>query len=98
MAAHCASHTDLKRAHHRAVSARSPSRMMAPPNMNTGWQVVGYASEARFIQDKAIGYTMNAPDMMSYALRRDDPGMHAKNHRMPTHSTLPRSEKQANPL
>jgi hypothetical protein len=66
-------------------------------NLNTGWQVVGYASEARFIEDTASGYTMNAPDMMACALIRD-PGKHVKNHRMPSHSTLPHSEKQANSL
>lgn len=49
-------------------------------NRDAGWQVVGYPSEARFIEDKASGYTMNAPDMMSCALIRD-PGKHAQRHR-----------------
>ena len=45
-----------------------------------GWQVVGYASEARFLEDKASGYTMNAPDMMSCSLIRD-PGKNDRRRR-----------------
>lgn len=60
-----------------------------------GWQVVGYPSEARFIEDKSSGYTMNSPDMMSCALIRD-PGNGAKYHRTPRQLTQPHSAKQAN--
>lgn len=49
-------------------------------NSDIGWQIVGYPSEARFIEDKASGYTMNAPDMMSCALIRD-PGTRTRRHR-----------------
>lgn len=58
--------------------------------VNTGWQVVGYASEARFLADKASGYTMNAPDMMSCALIRD-PGKNVS-HRGPSHSPQPHGD------
>lgn len=64
-------------------------------NPDIGWQVVGYASEARFIEDKSSGFTMNAPDMMSCALVRD-PGSGATKHRMPRQPAQPHSAKQAN--
>jgi hypothetical protein len=60
-------------------------------NLNTGWQVVGYASEARFIEDKASGYALNAPDMMFCSLIRD-PGKNAQSHRRPSQSTQPHSD------
>lgn len=54
----------------------------ASKSPDIGWQVVGYRSEARFIEDKSSGYTMNAPDLMSCALIRD-PGNGAGNQRRP---------------
>ncbi len=49
-------------------------------SQDIGWQVVGYASEARFLEDKASGYTMNAPDMTSCSLIRD-PGKNVRRRR-----------------
>lgn len=57
-------------------------------NPDIGWQAVGYASEARFNEDKASGYTINTPDMMSCALIRD-PGRHGKSSRGSSQSTKP---------
>lgn len=49
-------------------------------DLDTGWQVVGYATEASFRADKANGYTRNAPDMMSCYLIRD-PARNVRNQR-----------------
>lgn len=38
---------------------------------NSGWQVVGYATEASFVADKASGYKMHTPDIMSCYLIPD---------------------------
>lgn len=38
---------------------------------DSDWQIVGYGSEQRFLEDKASGYTMHAPDMMFCTVARE---------------------------
>lgn len=40
-------------------------------DLDTGWQVVGYPTEASFLQDKAGGFSTKTPDIMACYLTRD---------------------------
>lgn len=48
-------------------------------NQDIGWQVVGYPTEASYLEDKARGFSTSAPDIMACYLIRD-PGQDARGH------------------
>lgn len=48
--------------------------------MDIGWQVVGYPTQASFLQDKASGFTTNTSEMMACYLIRD-PGKNVRSPR-----------------